>query len=296
MEEIARDLAVIPSLTVNAYLVGSAQSWVLVDSGTPGSEKYMKEAAETRFGSGAKPSVIVLTHGHLDHAGSAKPLAELWGVRVYAHRLELPYLAGRSAYPPLDHTAPGFFSALSRFFPAGTADLRPHVDPIDSSRPFPNIDGWECIDTPGHTPGHLSFYRRSDGTLLAGDALTTVNLDSFIGTLTKQQELCRPPVPATTDWQQARQSVQKLASLRPKVIAAGHGKPMTDAADRLQNLADHFPIPTHGRYVGEPARADESGVTYLPPAPPDRAPKVITGLAAGAALAAAGALIVRKRK
>ena len=296
VEEIAQDVAVVPLMLVNAYLVGNAQSWVLVDSGTPGNEKKIQEAAETRFGPGAKPNAIVLTHGHFDHASSAKPLAERWGVRVYAHRLELPYLTGRSAYPPLDPTAPGVFSALSRLFPAHTADLRPHVDVLDCSRPFPGIDGWECLDIPGHTPGQLAFYRRSDGTLLAGDAVTTMNQESLIGLLTKQQELQRPPVPATTDWGQAQQSVQLLARLRPKVIAAGHGKPMIDAADQLQHLADHFPIPTHGRYVPEPARADESGVTYLPPAPPDRAPKVAIGVAAGAILAATGALIVRRQK
>ena len=296
MEEIAQDVAVVPIMIVNAYLVGKAESWVLVDSGTPGNEDKIQEATEARFGPGAKPNAIVLTHGHFDHAGSAKALAERWGVRVYAQRLELPYLTGRSAYPPLDPTAPGFFSFLSRFFPAHTADLRPHVDALDSAEPFPGLDGWECIDTPGHTPGHLSFYRRSDGTLLAGDAVTTMNQESLVGLLTKQQELHRPPVPATTDWQQARQSVQRLAGLRPNVIAAGHGQPMRDAADQLQNLADHFPIPSHGRYVNEPARADESGVTYLPPAPPDRTPKIAAGLAAGIALAAVGWLIARREK
>ena len=107
VEEIAPDVAVVPIMIVNAYLVGKAQSWVLVDSGTPGNEDKVQQAAEARFGSGAKPNAIVLTHGHFDHAGSAKALAERWGVRIYAQRLELPYLTGRSAYPPLDPTAPG---------------------------------------------------------------------------------------------------------------------------------------------------------------------------------------------
>ncbi len=283
-------------MIVNAYLVGNAQSWVLVDSGIPGKENKLKEAAEARFGPGAKPNAIVLTHGHFDHAGSAKALAELWGVQVYAHPLELPYLTGKSLYPPFDPTAPGVFSAMSRFFPARTANLGQHVTVIDSGQPFPGVEGWECLHTPGHAPGHLAFYRRSDGTLLAGDAFTTMNPDSLLGLLTKQRQICRPPAPATPDWPQARQSVQLLARLRPKVIGAGHGEPMADAADQLQELADRFPVPAHGRYVKEPARMDESGVTYLPPAPPDRTPKVLTGLAAGVVMATVGALIARKRK
>ncbi len=296
VEEIAQDVAIVTLTIANVYLIGNAQGWVLVDTGTPKNEKKIKEAAEARFGAGAKPNAIVLTHGHFDHSGSAKALAELWGVRVYAPSLELPYLTGRSAYPPPDPTAPGFFSVLSRLFPARTADLGQQVKALDYSRPFPGVEGWECIDTPGHSPGHLAFYRRSDGTLLAGDALITVNLDSAFDLLTKRRKLCRPPTPFTADWQQARQSVQKLASLSPQLIAAGHGRPMKDAADQLQELANYFPIPEHGRYVNEPARADDTGITYLPPAPLDRTPKVITGLAAGAALATVGTLIARRRK
>jgi glyoxylase-like metal-dependent hydrolase (beta-lactamase superfamily II) len=175
MKKIAQDVAIVPVMIANTYLVGNAQGWVLVDSGLPGKEDQIKEAAEARFGPGTKPNAIVLTHGHYDHVGSAKALAELWGVRVYAHPLELPYLTGRSAYPPADPTAPCFFASLSRLFPARTIDLGQYVSAIDCSRPFPGGSGWECIDTPGHTPGHLAFYRRSDGTLLAGDALATMN-------------------------------------------------------------------------------------------------------------------------
>jgi len=52
MQEIARDLAIVPMMIAHAYRVGSAESWVLVDSGTPGNEKNIREAAETRFGPG----------------------------------------------------------------------------------------------------------------------------------------------------------------------------------------------------------------------------------------------------
>ncbi len=105
------------------------------------------------------------------------------------------------------------------------------------------LEGWQTLETPGHTPGHVSFFRPADGVLLAGDALTTMDLDSFWGTLAKRPRVCRPPVPATGDWVRARESVRLLAALRPSVIAAGHGVPMKDAADALQELADHFTIP-----------------------------------------------------
>jgi glyoxylase-like metal-dependent hydrolase (beta-lactamase superfamily II) len=113
---------------------------------------------------------------------------------------------------------------------------------------------WECVDTPGHTPGHVALFRRSDGALIAGDAVTTMNLDSVFGTLLRRPRLCRPPVPATTNWQRAHESVSKLAELRPSLIAAGHGPPMRDAADELASLARNFQIPKKGRYVAEPVQ------------------------------------------
>lgn len=292
MQEIARDVAVIETLISNAYLVGDAGSWILLDALTPGNARRIKEAAEARFGRGAKPQGIVLTHGHFDHAGSARSLADYWGVRVYAHRLELPYLTGRSSYPPLDATAPGFFSCLSRLFPSSTVNLGDRVLPLAVDQPLPWVGGWECHFTPGHSPGHVSFFKKSEGALLAGDAVTTMNLDNVLHTLTKRQEVCRPPVPGTTNWIHARESVQKLAALRPDLIGAGHGKPMVGTADELQRLADHFPIPTHGRYANEPVVADETGVKYIPPAPPDLVPKI----AAGALAAAIGAVLLWKRR
>lgn len=86
---------------VNAYLVGEAGGpWILVDTGTPGNAERIRAAAQERIGAEARLEAIVLTHGHADHAGSAAELSGSWDVPVYAHRLELPFLTGQSAYPP----------------------------------------------------------------------------------------------------------------------------------------------------------------------------------------------------
>lgn len=295
MQEIARDVALVPMTIVNAYLVGTKHNWVLVDSGTPGNAKKICEAAEAYFGPNCKPRAILLTHGHFDHAGSANELGRLWDVKVYAHRLEWPFLTGKSAYPPMDPTAPGFFSAVSRFMPSRTANVDERLAYLNSSLPVLGMPDWEVIDTPGHTPGHVAFYRASDGVLLAGDAFATVNMDNFFALVAKKPQIYRPAVAATTDWEKARASVQALARLRPAVIGAGHGVPMTGAADQLEALAANFPVPKRGRYVREPARFDENGITYLPPAPPDYTPRIAAGVAAGAALAATGFWMLRNR-
>jgi hypothetical protein len=101
-----------------------------------------------------------------------------------------------------------------------------------------------------------------------------MNMDSWSGLLTGRQELARAGAPFNYDWEQTRRSVQKLASLRPNVLACGHGIPMRDSelASRLEKFAGEFPIPRHGRYVRKPALVDQDGVISLPPAPFDPVP------------------------
>ena len=74
----------------------------------------------------------------------------------------------------------------------------------------------------------------------------------------------------------AERSVREMASLRPRILAPGHGEPMEGptVAEELAAFAEDFVAPQHGRYVGEPARFDERGIAWLPPAPPDPLPKV----------------------
>ena len=105
------DVAYLAQPIVNVYAVGTPgagdRSWVLVDAGLPGTAEQIARAAEEYFGPGARPAAIVLTHGHFDHRGGLRELAERWDVPVYAHELELPYLTGRSDYPPPDPTVGG---------------------------------------------------------------------------------------------------------------------------------------------------------------------------------------------
>ena len=153
---------------------------------------------------------------------------------------------------------------------------------------LPGLADWKWIATPGHSPGHVSFFRSSDRVLLAGDALATMDMDSWTGLITAKKEISRAGAPFNTDWAATRHSVQQLAELRPRVIGCGHGIPLDDEdlPERLQRFANLFAPPQHGRYVRVPARVDEGGVVSLPPAPFDPVPLATAGalLVAGIAL------------
>jgi glyoxylase-like metal-dependent hydrolase (beta-lactamase superfamily II) len=295
---VTSDLAYLRTGIVNLYLYGRpgspSGSWVLIDAGLPGSGDRIMRTAEEWIGPRTRPAAIVLTHGHFDHVGALRVLAERWDVPVYAHRLELPYLTGLSPYPPPDPTVGGgAMAALSRFYPRGPIDLGTRVQPLPEDGSVPGMPGWRWIHTPGHTPGHVAFFRDEDRTLVAGDAFVTTKQESATAVLAQRPELHGPPAYYTSDWESARRSVQRLAELDPRRVATGHGPPLEgpEMLAGLRELARHFErlaVPPRGRYVGQPALANEYGVVAVPPRVPDPVARIAlsvgVGLLAGAAL------------
>jgi glyoxylase-like metal-dependent hydrolase (beta-lactamase superfamily II) len=285
--EVAPGVSYLTTVFVNLYLVRSqGGACVLVDAGLPATASFTQSSIERHLDQGERISAIVLTHGHFDHAGSAAALADAWDVPIYAHRLELPYLTGASDYAPADPTMGGAIAQLSRLFSTAGSNLSPRVRALPDDGTVPGLPEWRWLHTPGHTAGHVSLFR-DDGVLLAGDALTTMDLDSWAGTALERREVDRPPAPLTPDWEAARRSVELLADLEPSTVAAGHGIPLTgdEATDGVRRLAADFPVPADGRYVRRPARADELGLVDLPPPVPDPLPGQL-------ALGAAGVLAV----
>lgn len=219
------------------------REWLLIDAGVPGSANQIVDAAADRFGRNSRPAAILLTHAHLDHTGGLKELADQWQAPVYAHELELPYLDGRSIYREPDPFAGGGLMAnLSKFCPRGPVDVRPWLKTLSKDGTVPEMPGWLYLHTPGHSAGHVSFWREADRTLIVGDAFITTRQQSAYGGCSQAPELHGPPMHYTPDWREARMSVERLTSLDPELVICSHGPPMRgkEMREALHLLAQDF--------------------------------------------------------
>jgi glyoxylase-like metal-dependent hydrolase (beta-lactamase superfamily II) len=253
---------------VNVVYIGrpgaKSGEWALVDTGLPLSAEAIERDARERLRFEGRPSCIVLTHGHFDHVGSVRELANQWEVPVYVHERELPHVTGRKGYPTPDPTVGGGLMArISPMYPTKAINLGEAARALPADGSVPGLPEWQWIATPGHSDGHISLFRPSDRTLLAGDAFVTVNQESAWDVLMQRSSIHGPPAYLTTDWEAASRSVVALRELRPHVAVTGHGLPVVGEVDcslLLELLCERFDdiaVPNQGKFVdrtwgGEP--------------------------------------------
>ena len=271
--EARPDVAYKRTAIVNLAMIGPKDAgdggWTLIDTGIPGFAGKIVAAAEERFGKSARPNAIVLTHGHFDHVGSLESLLETWDVPVYAHGLEIPYLDGSANYPPSDPlVGNGVMPLTAPTFPRGPIDLGDRLRPLPADGSVPGLPDWRWIHAPGHTPGQVALWREADRTLLPADAFITTNQESAYAVWTQKPLMHGPPMYFTQNWDDARESVRRLAALEPEVVVAGHGRAMEGPEMRaaLRRLAEEFDTiarPNHGRTKDHPVSA-EDGSAYEP--------------------------------
>ena len=217
MRAIADDvwqLPLLPRNAINAYLIGD----VLVDTGVKQSADKIEAMLD-----GRSVAAIALTHAHEDHAGAMKDLAARFGVPVWCGTADREatetgelVLAPAFSRPRLQALA----HATAGFEPAPVARTLAEGDSLPA--------GFTVLDTPGHSPGHVSFWREADRTLICGDVFFNMHL------LTTRPGLRQPPKLFTPDPARNRESERRLAALEPRTVGFGHGPVLSDgAADEL---------------------------------------------------------------
>jgi glyoxylase-like metal-dependent hydrolase (beta-lactamase superfamily II) len=180
---------------------------VLVDAGTRHSGRRIFRQLE-----GRKVAAHALTHAHPDHQGASKEVCERLGIELWcgehdADAMESGNL-GQKSHP-----------------------LNSLIMKVWGGPPYPvsrrlregdEVAGFRVLDVPGHSPGHVAYWRESDRVLIAGDVLNGQNL------MTGIPGLHEPPNAFTTDPAQNRESARRLAALEPSLVVFGHGPPMRD--------------------------------------------------------------------
>lgn len=194
----------------NARIVGCGETkeCVIVD---PGGDSDVVLAALTRSGYSCK--AVWLTHAHLDHCGGVQPILDALGVELVGHPGEEPMRAN-----------------VRRI--AGMYGLSPD-DWFDCPEPTRMISGGEVLTvgrheadvlfTPGHSPGHVSFYFKADGVLLSGDAL----FEGSIG---------RTDLPGGNHEELLRSIRERILTLPDDTrVLSGHGPDTTVGRERRSN-------------------------------------------------------------
>lgn len=202
----------------NCFLVREADGFTLVDTGMGGSEHAIIQAARKL---GAPIRRILLTHAHVDHVGSLDALhALLPDAEVAISTRDARFLTGDRS---LDRDEPQ--TPLRGGYPVCT------TQPTRLLAAGDRIGSLEVIASPGHTPGHLSFFDHRDGTLIAGDAFSTKAGISTGGTLRLLF-----PFPAMATWNKplAIASAEALRNWQPARLAVGHGAVLDNPAAAME--------------------------------------------------------------
>lgn len=191
---------------INTYLVED----VLIDAGA----RFDRRKIVGQL-SGRELSAHALTHAHPDHQGASRAVCETYDVPYWvpehdAEAAERPELIGERQ--PSNPVAQFFAKTMTG--PGHRVDRR--------LREGDEVAGFRVLDTPGHSAGHVSYWRESDRTLILGDVLNNMDVMTGIPGL-------REPKPyLTPDPQTNRRSAKRLGKLEPALVLFGHGAPLRD--------------------------------------------------------------------
>jgi len=233
--EIAEGVYRVPARHANTYLVKAEDGLVLVDTGMPGSEKKILSAIASL---GMKPTdvkLVLLTHRHLDHIGSAAAVKKETSGVLVSHPFEKPYVAGTlviitpkawSLYGRVARRILAVMSSTKKLF--RFSKYTPvHVDQAadeESALDGMGLDG-SIVWTPGHTKGSVSLFLNKPRVAIIGDLL-----------MSKRGKLVEPMFMENPT--QTRASVQRIVDLHPTILCPGHGKPLPPSKVRMKERAE----------------------------------------------------------
>lgn len=219
MKRIAKDiyhLPLMPRNSINCYLAEG----FLVDAGIQNSaEKIIKNISDQGV------HAHVLTHAHADHQGSTSPVCKTLNIPLICSEKEKPQAESGDATREYRSKSNLIVRFQKKYWAGDGHQVSRTIKEND------RLGNFIVVETPGHSSGHVSFFRESDGVLIVGDAATNMNL------LTTVPGLHLPPDLFTLDKEQNIKSVKKMAALNPKILCFGHGPVLINDKRQFEEFA-----------------------------------------------------------
>ena len=188
----------------NVYLVIDEKELLVIDTGMGGNAKKIVKYIEKIGRQPSEISTIVLTHYHMDHAGSAKDLKKLTNAKVAVGKEDADFVAGKKPFPKAKSLLLRAVSTLNKPAPVEVAIAIKEGD---------NIGSLTVIETPGHTPGSIALFDQKKKALFVGDTIR------FNGT-----KISSAPEQFTWDSEKEKLSIEKISALDFEVMLPGHGE------------------------------------------------------------------------
>jgi glyoxylase-like metal-dependent hydrolase (beta-lactamase superfamily II) len=221
--EIIPNVHCLSGAIVNCFLIIDGDNLTLIDTGLPHNDKKILKYLASL---GHKPGDlrrILITHSDGVHVGGLAALKAATGARTYASEIEAKAIAEGRSSREIRVKARGLMRlrfALTRML----FKTKPVVidEFLTDGQELPALGGLRAVATPGHTPGHLSFFAPGLGILFAGDSLNSGN-----------GELSGSKGTYTWDREKADASMRLQASLGAKIVCVAHGKVVMDAIGKF---------------------------------------------------------------
>lgn len=223
MERIGEGIHRVAQGYVSAYVVDGDEGVVLIDTGLPRRHGVIESGLADIGRSPEDVVAILLTHAHADHTGGAARLQASTGASVVASTIDAPAIRGDEPVPPPPMMS-GWLRFLVPLIPKGEPVAVDHL--VDEARGVGLPADLSVLETPGHTPGHVSYLLdRAGGVLFVGDAAVSKDGAVARGFMNR----------ATPAW---RASIAHIAEQDFEMAAFGHADPIpTGAAGAFASYA-----------------------------------------------------------
>jgi glyoxylase-like metal-dependent hydrolase (beta-lactamase superfamily II) len=228
--KIADNVHLIPWVFGHAYILTEADGMTLIDTGFPYSAAWILSYITWLGRQPEDLKRIIVTHADIDHAGCLGPLRSATGARLATSPVEAEAIGRGETSRRVGGAGRlrgviGIAASVVKAAPARVDELLADGDEM------PILGGLRVINTPGHTPGHISLWSPSRKILFPGDSFA-IRFNHF------------KPYQGWNVWdmEESIASFRRQADLRAELVCGGHRCTRHNIDGKFRRGAELFKI------------------------------------------------------